>query len=647
MPQVVVVGAGFYGLIAAKTYLQVTGAYKNTTTETTPPDNGPNTKSKGNDPVDDVLIIDSASDIGGTWASERLYPNLLSQNSYGHYEFSDLSLREAVPDDEYDCGEREDEKIFIPGWKINRYLHVWSEKWDLSRRIRLNWEVTRISRLPSKEWKLEILKTRSSTLRTVTCDKLILATGLTSDPNFPKIPRAGDHPIPEIHAKDLGQYCRDTLGYLPIPQKKRVQEKKEQLHPPKSVAVYGGAKSAFDFIHLFGSLHCNSESFNVGVRPKDPIQVHWIIREDGHGPAWMTRPTAQLGRKMVPSDQAVCTRVVGLMSICVNEIPKQISWPSIYSIPHLKGSWRRRVLHGNPLGRALIRHLWKGVDADIHDFAQYDSQPKMGKLRPSKSVIECTSPGGIANHSDLWETIRSPNVHIHRSSIAHISSESENARLKLANGTRIEVDLVLHATGWKSSCPIPFEPPELFDQLGLPFSDSKAGYAWEAREQEAESRLRSNFDQNLFKHATEPAPSAYRLFRRLASPSLVAEGDRSFAVMGAVYIGAVGVVAEVQALWMAAFITGAFDETQDSPLAEMENVYESVAEDVMWSRLTGVGLNVDTLPYNDQLMQDLGLNPYRAGGWWWKELMAVYGPRSYAGIVEEWMEKRGGEIRGA
>ncbi|KAL4951023.1 hypothetical protein BDW69DRAFT_196798 [Aspergillus filifer] len=642
MPQVVVVGAGFYGLIAAKTYLQVTGAYKNTSSD----GDEPSTENEDGI-VDDVLIIDSASDIGGTWASERLYPNLLSQNSYGHYEFSDLSLREAVPDDEYDCGEKEDEKMFIPGWKINRYLHVWSEKWDLSRRIRLNWKVTRISRLASKKWKLEILETKSSTPLTVTCNKLILATGLTSDPNVPDIPRTSNRPIPEIHSKDLGRYCREKLGYQPIPWKNRVKEKPEHLHLPKSVAVFGGAKSAFDFIHLFGSLHRNSESFNVGATPDNPVQVHWIIREDGHGPAWMTRPTAQLGRKTVPSDQAVCTRVVGIMSTCVNEVPKRISWPSISSIPRLEGSWVRRILHGNPVGRALIRHLWKRVDADIRAFAQYDLQPKMGKLRPSESVIECTSPGGIANHSDLWETIRSPNVHIHRSSIAHISSESENVSLRLVNGTNIEVDLIVHATGWKSSCPISFDPPELFDQLGLPFSDFKMGYVWEAREQEAESRLRSNFDQDLFKHGTPSTPSAYRLFRRLASPSLVAEGDRSFAVMGAVYIGAVGVVAEVQALWMAAFLTGAFDEAQDSPLADTEDVYEAVAEDVVWSRLTGVGLNVDTLPYNDQLMRDLGLNPYRTGGWCWKELMAVYGPRSYVGIVDEWMEKREGKIRGA
>lgn len=41
-------------------------------------------------------------------------------------------------------------------------------------------------------------------------------------------------------------------------------------------------------------------------------------------------------------------------------------------------------------------------------------------------------------------------------------------------------------------------------------------------------------------------------------------------------------------------------------------------------------------------MRDLGLNRHRAGGRWWKELTAVYGSRSYAGIVDEWMETLAG-----
>jgi hypothetical protein len=65
--------------------------------------------------------------------------------------------------------------------------------------------------------------------------------------------------------------------------------------------------------------------------------------------------------------------------------------------------------------------------------------------------------------------------------------------------------------------------------------------------------------------------------------------------MGAVYSGAVALVAEVQALWAVAFLTGGLDGGQDGPLSNSGRVYESIAEDVVWGRLTGVGLNVDAI----------------------------------------------------
>jgi cation diffusion facilitator CzcD-associated flavoprotein CzcO len=89
-----------------------------------------------------LLVIDSASDIGGTWAEERLYPNLLSQNSYGLYEFSDLPLAEVVPEDK--AGGDDTRNQFIAGWKISRYLQAWAAKWKLERHIRLNWTVRRL-----------------------------------------------------------------------------------------------------------------------------------------------------------------------------------------------------------------------------------------------------------------------------------------------------------------------------------------------------------------------------------------------------------------------------------------------------------------------------------------------------------------------
>lgn len=135
---------GLYGLIAAKTYLQVTGALdeEQSTRSTTEATNElpacfTHLRCEPAKSVSErrLLVLDAASDLGGTWAEERLYPNLLSQNSYGLYEFSDLPLSDVVPE------EDGTNQHFIAGWKINRYLHAWVDKWDLRKHIRLNWKV--------------------------------------------------------------------------------------------------------------------------------------------------------------------------------------------------------------------------------------------------------------------------------------------------------------------------------------------------------------------------------------------------------------------------------------------------------------------------------------------------------------------------
>lgn len=133
---------GLYGLIAAKTCLQVQGAYRNPKEShlaSPPPGSIPVEFTESTPtcsvPACSLLVVDGASDIGGTWAEDRLYPNLLSQNSYGLYEYSDMSLAESVATE----GE-EPEQQFIPGWKINRYLHTWVGKWQLRDHIRLNWK---------------------------------------------------------------------------------------------------------------------------------------------------------------------------------------------------------------------------------------------------------------------------------------------------------------------------------------------------------------------------------------------------------------------------------------------------------------------------------------------------------------------------
>ncbi|KAJ5758988.1 hypothetical protein N7520_006144 [Penicillium odoratum] len=704
MERVIIVGAGLYGLIAAKTYLQVKGVYAgegetNSTAELEgiPPCFAHHGHKVKRADGCHLLVLDAASDIGGTWAKRRLYPNLLSQNSYGLYEFSDLSLADAVPSEESKGNSQ-----FIPGWKINQYLHTWVGKWDLQKHIKLNskvgisfscfirsanrYQVNSISRLETKEWNLNVAVMdhlgHYQNIHII-CDKLILATGLTSVPNLPDIDaskRAGKHFTQEIHAKDIGSWSRMNLGYQPLPRPDKIIQIPQIPQPPpskiRSVVVYGGAKSSFDLVHFFATIHRKDPSLHLQFTPEDHVQVHWIVRDNSPGPAWMVPPTSSLpSGEVVATEKAASTRFIHYLSPCSYEAPKRLyvrNWRI-----HGDGSWLARLFHGNIFGRWWIRWLWNSVDRSMEEFAQYDGDEKLKLLRPNKSIISCGASLGIANQHDFH-------------SLNHFrendGSTQQCATVSLADGRNIDnVDLVVHATGYKPIVPIKTSPPSFRLTLGLSGIASSDFLGDVEDSNEPQKMIDVPLDSTtkdqcqywqILDAALEPAikqrlvdcgcvpleksdPSwsrpnkfiPYRLFRRMVAPELAAEGDRSFATLGIVLGSTIAVIAEVQALWVAGFLTGGFDQPPIGnsalksgvlflPDLSKETMNQKISEDCVLGSLTGSGLEVDAIDYNDMLMRDLGLNPYRFGGGMLKELTGVYEPRIYAGIVEEWLIRR-------
>jgi hypothetical protein len=92
----------------------------------------------------------------------------------------------------------------------------------------------------------------------------------------------------------------------------------------------------------------------------------------------------------------------------------------------------------------------------------------------------------------------------------------------------------------------------------------------------------------------------------MVAPELVANGDRSFATIGVVLTSTIAVVAEVQALWVAAFLTGGFDESSPGSKSESSTALSlycipqiamerAISEDVVLGSLTGSGLEVDAI----------------------------------------------------
>lgn len=195
-----------------------------------------------------------------------------------------------------------------------------------------------------------------------------------------------------MHAKEVGTWSRQNLGYQPLNGNKPNAKHEDAPRRLKSVAIYGGAKSGFDLAHFFATLHRNDPALHLTYTHKEPVEVHWIIRDTGGGPSWMVPPESPLPTgEVVASDKASSMRIFHFLSPCSYEVPKRICYGAwkIYT----QGSWLTRLFHGNPLGRWWIASFWNSIGRNLDQFAGYTTDPKVQNLRPSRRCAPRRSKG--------------------------------------------------------------------------------------------------------------------------------------------------------------------------------------------------------------------------------------------------------------
>ncbi|EPQ55201.1 FAD/NAD P-binding domain-containing protein [Gloeophyllum trabeum ATCC 11539] len=198
----VIVGAGWSGLVMAKTYL----------------DCHPSTK---------LMILDAHATLGGVWAQERLYPGLLTNNMLGTFEYSDFPMDETF-------GVKSGNHI--PGEVVHNYLRQYAEKHDIYRQIQFRSKVTSVERRPDAGWTLTLHQgDNDHETECILARKLILAVGLTSQPFLPDFPGASEFDPPLLHCKDLSEREEDLIK------------------ASTNVVVLGGTKYAWDAVYAFAS----------------------------------------------------------------------------------------------------------------------------------------------------------------------------------------------------------------------------------------------------------------------------------------------------------------------------------------------------------------------------------------------------------
>ncbi|MCJ1395095.1 monooxygenase [Xylographa bjoerkii] len=550
---VIIIGAGLYGLAFANTWLKV-------------------------HPEARLVILEACPCLGGVWSSERMYDAFWTQTPLDMACFSDFPMQQPQMKDEtyYD---------FFPAKYVTQYLErfvdnkIYAGK-SLRQRIIFSSPVHDVWK--NKEGGWHILHSDKQSL---SASKLVVAAGLTSQPNMPRLPGHDSYDGTVLHHKDFG-----SSSILTNPE-------------VKHVAVLGGAKSAADMAYACA---------------KAGKAVSWVIRATGSGPAAFA--SAQGIGPYKNSNELLYTRLAASLN------------PSVW----MPRRWMESLLHGTAVGRQLVDRIWAKIDADARRPADYDGRWRhsvssgFANLKPDTPIFWQNDSTGVNQRPDFWDLI-AQKVKVYRQDIVKLEGSSI-----VLTKDKIEADVLICATGWRPSHHS-FIDTSLANDLGLPTSsDLVAKPVWEDLDVAADLEILARFprlrDPPSY-HSPSPSSSPFRLYKYMlpTSPTY-----RDILFLGHIAVGNNFRAAEVQALWATAY----FDEhLHTSSQAHMEN---EVALGVAWCRRRylskgelGHWLYYDLVPYTDALLEEVGVKGHRKTGTrdFWSPCVA----EDLKGLLEEYL----------
>lgn len=528
------------------------------------------------------------------WAKERLYPVLKSNNLLGEYEYTNFPM-----DPER---LRVKEGDHIPGEVIHDYLDDYARRFNIARKIRLRTKVRTVEKDRDRGWVLGLatdVDNSSPQHSNVFAKKLIVATGLTSEPRRVEFSGMDQFDGPIIHSKDF-----KTNQHI--------------LEKSKAVTVLGGHKSAWDMAYASAASGCT---------------VDWVIRGSGQGPTWIISPWATPLR--ISLGKLLFTRLVTFFS------------------PSLMGAdgfgWFRQLLHGTVLGRFFVSIFWKLLEMDAMRISGYNNHPETRKLKPWYSIFWLGCSLGVHNFpTDIFEMIKKGRIRIHIADIERLSAKE----VHLSDGEVLFSDAIICATGWKPGPSMEFIPADLTRRLGLPHqSDQENDLALAAdrnilnqfpslRNQPVlhPEHKASGEDQAKQKKINEP----FRLYRYIAPPDAELMKLHNIGFVGMGFTVGSNISAQMQSLWLTAYLGGdmKIDQSTDQVLWEttLHSQFQKWRHPTSYGNLTA-DIVYECLPYYDLLLDDLGLKVYRKRNRV-AEWITPYGPADYQKIVEEWKEKK-------
>lgn len=162
-------------------------------------------------------------------------------------------------------------------------------------------------------------------------------------------------------------------------------------------------------------------------------------------------------------------------------------------------------------------------------------------------------------HPELWTDIHSGDaITVHRKEIDHLSATAT----QFADGSTIQSDMVVFATGWKTEHLIFSNEQRL--AYGLPSAhegDLDCRLKWQKLEDETETQVQSLLPllketPTIASHKRNQSTNttSYRLYGHIAPATSIIQ-DHSIAFVGILRTTGPPIVFEAQALWAVAYLT--------------------------------------------------------------------------------------------
>jgi dimethylaniline monooxygenase (N-oxide forming) len=435
---------------------------------------------------------------------------------------------------------------FTPGPIFQKYLEDYVDHFQLRPHIRLRSSVTSVDRRADGASGWTISVSAGDDSYRENFDLVVIATGLYSNvPNIPSIP--GEDEFRGMILHNSAVKTREPLD-------------------GRRVAVIGYGKSATD-----AALESVAVAHDTHIIVRTP---HWPVPRNLAG--------------LIPFKWGMLSRMTGAL------IP-----------PYQRRSFATRWIHR--IGKPIAWIFWRLVELLLYFQCHLGMKIANGKnLVPDVPVeIDCFGESTMVPQPNLFKSIREGRITAHRTEIDHYTRNG----IVLKDGTELEIDCVVFATGWKT------EYAYLSEDARRTLGDDDDGFY-------------------LYRHILHPD-----------LPNLAFIGRASTFLSVLTYC--------IQARWLAELVAGKFGlPDRQSMLREIEEMKTWKRSWMPFSRGRGARLLLHMLSYHDELLTDFGANPLRKRGILApvKEVLIPYQSSDYDVIVSgdwEWIEGRSAVVEHA